>query len=131
MIKLSLVRDCIQNDWPLSRKRSTHKYWKIKDQFTVVDDLVFKGNRIVLPTVLQPEIMKRLHTGHMGMENTKKRARNIVDWPNMNRDIDEMISQCNTCMNFRNQNLKEPLVSTPIQDGSLQTIGTDIHATWK
>lgn len=72
--ELSLVRDGIQNDWPLSRKRSTHKYWKIKDQLTV-DDLVFKGNRIVVPTVLQPEILKRLHTGHLGMQKTKRRAR--------------------------------------------------------
>lgn len=124
--ELSLVRDCIQNDWPLSRKRSTHKYWKIKDQLTVVDDLVFKGNRIVVPTVLQPEILKRLHTGHMGMEKTKRRARNIIYWPNMNRDIDEIISQCNTCMDFRNQNPKEPLVSTPVPDGPWQTVGTDL-----
>lgn len=44
----------------------------------------------------------------------------------MNRDIDEMISQCNTCMDFRNQNPKEPLVSTPIPDGPWQTVGTDL-----
>lgn len=124
--ELSLVRDCIQNGLPLSRKRSTHTYWKIKDQLTVVDNLVLKGNRIVLPTVLQPEILKRLHTGHMGMEKTKRRARNIVYWPNMNGVIDEMISQCNTCMDFRNQNPKEPLVTTPIPDGPWQKVGTDL-----
>lgn len=93
---------------------------------TVVDDLLFKGNRIVVPTVLQPEILKRLHTGHMGMEKTKRRARNIIYWPNMNRDIDEMISQCNTCVDFRNQNPTEPFVSTPIPDGPWQTVGTDL-----
>nr|XP_034322405.1 uncharacterized protein K02A2.6-like [Crassostrea gigas] len=124
--ELSLVKDCIQNDWPLSRNRYTHKYWKIKDQLKVVDDLMFKGNRIVVPTVLQPEILKRLHTGHMGTEKTKRTARNIVYWPNINRDVDEMISQCNTCMDFRNQNPKEPLVSTPIPEGPWQTVGTDL-----
>lgn len=48
---------------------------------------------------------KRLHTGHMGfMEKTKQIARNIVFRPNMNRDIDKMILQCKTCLDFRIQN---------------------------
>lgn len=50
--EFSLVRDCIQNDWLFSRKRFIYKYWKIKDQLIVVDDFVFKGNRIVVLIVL-------------------------------------------------------------------------------
>lgn len=38
-------------------------------------------------------------------EKTMKIARNIVFRPNMNRDIDKMLLQCKTCMDFRIQKL--------------------------
>jgi transposase InsO family protein len=129
---LRQVKHCIQNEWPsykeFTANRTLQTFWKIKDFLTVVGGLILKGEKILIPRELQPEILRKLHTGHMGREKTKRRARNLVYWPNINRGIDEMISQCNTCMDFRNQNSKEPLVVTTIHDGPWQTEGTDLFS---
>ena len=66
-----------------------------------------KNERIVIPEVLQQEILKYLHIGHFGIE--KKKARTGVYWMGMNADIAEMISKCNTCTDFRNKESKRTI----------------------
>ena len=64
----------------------------MKSELTCVDGIVMKNERIVIPEVLQPEILRYLHVGHFGIEKTKARARTVVYWMGMNADIAEMIS---------------------------------------
>ena len=45
--------------------------------------LLFKGDRVVIPSILQPEILIHLHTGHMGTEKMQLRARSSVFWPGL------------------------------------------------
>ena len=51
-----------------------------------------------------------LHTGHLSIERTKLNARSAMYWPNIDKDIDGMISNCNACQKYRNLNLCEPLL---------------------
>ena len=51
-----------------------------------------------------------LHTGHLSIERTKLNARSAMYWPNIDKDIDGMISNCNACQKYRNLNPCEPLL---------------------
>ena len=64
--------------------------------------------RIVIPLSLQTEIRQRPHTGHMGIEKTKARARVTVYWPGLDSEISDMITNCSTCIEFHSTQKNGP-----------------------
>ena len=40
--------------------------------------------------------------GHFGIENCKKRAHLALFWPPINKELEDMISKCPTCLTYRN-----------------------------
>ena len=46
-----------------------------------------KGNSIVVPKELRKEIKELIHTGHIGINKMKGRARDCVYWPQMNAEL--------------------------------------------
>ena len=67
-----------------------------------------------------------LHTGHLGIERIKSNARSMMYWPNIDKVIDEMISNCNTCQKYRNLNPREPLLSHEISKVLWNKVATDL-----
>ena len=65
-----LTRTIVEG-WLEVRKDCTtqlHDYWSFRDELSVQNQLLFKGDRVVIPKTLQPEILRRLHEGHMVIE---------------------------------------------------------------
>ena len=50
-----------------------------------------------------------MHESHLGIEKSRSRARDIMFWPRMSQDIENLISKCAVCQESRNRNQKEPL----------------------
>lgn len=42
------------------------KYWNFRGKLSVCDGLLFKGGRLVIPAVLQPELLQLIHEGQQG-----------------------------------------------------------------
>ena len=49
---------------------SVKPYFNYRDEFTVVDGLMLKGNCIVVPTKLRSSCLAMLHIAHMGVNKT-------------------------------------------------------------
>lgn len=94
-----------------------------------MNDIIFKGEKIIIPTSLRTEMLSRIHAGHMGIEKCKQRAGDILFWPGMNKQIAEMVGKCPTCLEHRPSNTKEPMISHNIPDRPWQTVATDLF-TW-
>ena len=45
-------------------------------------------------------MLKQVHEGHFGMDKCKMRMSNCCYWPNVNKEIEEMIKNCPTCLEF-------------------------------
>ena len=60
-----------------------------------------------------------LHQEHLGIENCKKRACQALFWSLINKELEDMISKCPTCLSYRNRQLSE----TPIKLGISDTDG--------
>ena len=63
----------IENGWPQYNNqlcKSLQEYWKLKSELTCVDRIVMKNERIVIPKVLQPEMLRYLIVGYFGIEKT-------------------------------------------------------------
>ena len=114
---LQRVASYITQGWPKSRNHLSPElkpYYNLRDELTVVNNLILKGNKIVISSTLIKEMKQILHTGHLGIEMTKSNARSTMYWTNIDKDINEMISNCNACQKYRNLNPREPLLSYEI-----------------
>lgn len=76
--------------------------------FSLQHDCVFKGIRICVPRKYQEQILKELHEGHVGMVKMKALARSHVYWPNIDKDIEDMVNSCAQCIELRNEPKKVP-----------------------
>ena len=63
------------------------QYLTFNDELTVCENLIFKGMQVVIPRSIRITIMKKLHVTPQGIRSTIKRAREIVFWPGMSRDL--------------------------------------------
>jgi len=52
------------------------------------------GERIVIPKTMQKEKLKHIHNSHLGIEKCKCRARDVLFWPGMTSQMQEMITNC-------------------------------------
>ena len=80
-----------------------------KGKLSIVDGVILKGSRVVVPTSLRKHMMTIAHEGHFGIVKCQSRARQVLYWPNMNSNIETMVNRCETCQKHRYQQQKEPL----------------------
>ena len=118
----------IQGDWPTSKSQvisSLQHYWDFKEELAVHDGVVFKKDKVVIPTSLQVFMMKEAHQTHLGIEASKHRARELMYWPGINNDIERMVKTCEVCNSNKKQQ-KEPLQPHPVPNRPFQRIGADL-----
>ena len=88
------LRQAIADGWPQTKHEVTHlirQYWDMKEELNVVDAVVLRNERMVMPTTMRKEILNKLHTSHQGMVRTKQLAKDLVYWSGTNGEIEEMI----------------------------------------
>jgi len=73
------VRLFCQNSWPENEKlqKQLKPYAAVKFELNIVHGLLLRGNRIVIPSKLQSDMIERLHAGHQGLSKTSS-ALNVV-----------------------------------------------------
>ena len=95
------LRDTIRKGWPDRKSgisESLYPYFDIRDELTVQDSLIFKGQQLVVPAVMRREMMALVHASHIGIEGCIRRARETMYWPRMSSELKEYISKCDICM---------------------------------
>ncbi|XP_062568920.1 uncharacterized protein K02A2.6-like [Saccostrea cucullata] len=90
---------------------AVRNYWNIRDELTVQDGLIFKSNRVLIPEVLRPEMLSRIHSSQIGIEACLRKARDAVFWPNMSSELRDFISKCSTCNEMQDKQPKQPLIT--------------------
>ncbi len=119
----------IKDGWPSSRVNSPSAvghYWKFQDEIYEANGLLFFGQKLIIPEKLRPDILRRIHESHLGMEKCKSRARAVVYWPGMSADIERLVAKCSTCLKHQRSNQKEPLKQHTVPARAWQKLGTDI-----
>ena len=127
--QLAAVKQLILNGWPEAHHlcpRDCRPYWNVRAELTVVEDVVYKGMRIVMPSTLRKDMLRKVHEGHMGIEKCRRRARESMYWPNMNSDISALVEHCEQCLKHQTTQQAEPLMLHEIPARPWQKIGVDI-----
>lgn len=124
-----LLKEQILNGWPQDTRQlpdAIKTYSTFADELSVCRDLIYKADRLVVPAPARPEILNRLHSSHIGLNSTLRRARELVYWPGMCSDIRQRLERCHVCNRFRDAIQKEPLISTPPPSRPWERIACDI-----
>ncbi len=119
----------IHGGWPtetLQLHSEIKDYWDYRDEMAYIDGLVFKGKKMVIPLFMRTEMLQRIHEGHSGMVKCKQRARDVIFWPGMVRQIEDMINRCSVCAKYQKKNQAEPLVPHKMPDRPWAKVGSDI-----
>ena len=98
---LSTVYRLTLNGFPLrctNVPRIVRNYWDFWNELSINDDLLMKGERVVIPTSCRDFIMEDLHKGHEGINKAMSLARTCVYWPSMEADVTDYIKRCLTCI---------------------------------
>ena len=109
---LSLVMHYILDGWPGNANECAEPaqpYFTYWEELTIVDGLLVKGNRIVVPTDMRHDCLETLHAPHLGLQKTLLRACTSVFLPGMAGDIKAQISNCSACHKFQTKQPAETL----------------------
>ena len=95
---LSRVQQFVQCGWPTSMPSDQLQlYWKKRLELTSQDGCLLWGNRVVIPPQGREPVLQELHQAHPGSTRMKRLARAYVWWPGMDKDIENLVSQCPEC----------------------------------
>jgi hypothetical protein len=126
---LQHLKTVVLHGWP-DRKNQVHpdirEFWSYQNELTYMHQLLFRNLKLIVPKVLRGEMLKRIHQAHLGIVKCKQRAREILFWPGMGTEIEEMVSKCPTCNEYRNSNAKQPLIPHEIPDRPWAKIAVDL-----
>ena len=95
---LSQVKYFILNDWPKKVEGELRPYFCRKLELDIINECVYYGHRVVIPTLLQQTVLKELHSSHEGIVRTKALARSYLWFPKIDKEIENMCKSCNHCL---------------------------------
>ena len=127
--QLKQVKYYIRNGWPESKDRChplAEEYFNHRDELVIIDDIILKGERILIPKEARETFIENLHEGHIGIEKSLQRAKTAIFWPGITNDIKDRAAKCPTCIAHLPSQPKETLMSHEIPNRPWQKVASDI-----
>lgn len=100
---LSQVYHWTVHGWPRDVPPEAQPYAALRDQLSTLHDCLLRGDRVVVPHVLQPKVVELVHATHPGITCSKAIARAIVWWPGIDKDVENAVRQCTACQEAANR----------------------------
>ena len=115
--------------WPNYEKDVPERlkvFFSVQRILSVSNGLLTYTDRIVIPTLLRPDIPEKIHTGREGKPKCLERARVSVWWRGITRDIKHTVGACEHCQVHTPRQQREPLMTTPLPTGPWQRVAVDL-----
>lgn len=119
-----VVKYC-REGWPTRVFGVLKKYQSAGAELSIEQGILMRGDRLVIPSALQNDILHRLHEGHQGVRKCRERAKQSVWWPGLSSQLEEVVRSCAECVKFQSQRA-EPLKPTPLPSLPWQRVATDL-----
>ena len=126
---LQTLKNTILVGWPDRKEEvplNIRDYWNFRGELTLHNGILFKNQRVIIPRAMRPELTVRAHSSHQGIEACIRRAKDVVFWPAMSKDIQEAVEKCEVCAEFQNNNSKQPMQSHEIPGRPWSRVSSDL-----
>jgi hypothetical protein len=124
------LREVIENGFPGSRKdlpEELRYFFSMRDDLFVVENVVFKDNKMLIPKKLRPRVVDGLHASHQGVSGMKANAKERLFWPGLDADIKKKRDQCRRCIENAPSQAAEPMILTPPPELPFQQVAVDFY----
>ena len=121
----------ILEGWPESKDKVPSElasYYAVRDTLSVQDGVILKGERLVIPVSMRPDVRQKLHAAHLGRDSMLRRARELVYWPGMNNEIQQLAESCDICQSQSPRQCQEPMIPHSRGDIPWQKVGADLFS---
>ena len=103
MLKTAVLEDAtfreiilyVENGWPNKRDISLEptQYYPLRDKISVEDGLLMFDGRVLVPRAVRNYFKQVSHASHKGRDASIQRAKQAVYWPNMSREIADLVAR--------------------------------------
>jgi hypothetical protein len=124
-----MVGKIIENGFPTSRNELPEEaryFWSMKDELYMIDNVPFKGKKMMIPKKLCGQILDGLHAAHQGVSSMKLSARERMFWPGLDAEISLKRQQCRSCNENAPSQPSEPLIITPTPSVPFEKVVADL-----
>lgn len=136
---------CVRNGWKSCNNTSIRKYAPYRQEFTIDQSLLYRGQRLLIPKAIQSEVLDSLHEGHPGIAAMKAMARQCVWWLGIDKAIETKNRHCKNCCMAKGNNRSNwigwPAESKPwqrvhidfagpLRNGQYALIMVDAYTKW-
>ena len=78
----------------------TWQFWGSRDELTIDNRLLLKGDRVCIPLELYQRILSEQDEGHKGIEKMQHLTRERIYWQGVDADILEYVKHCKSAQNI-------------------------------
>ncbi|XP_058809864.1 uncharacterized protein K02A2.6-like [Phymastichus coffea] len=123
----SSVIKFVMSEWPKDKNMSSEmkSIFDKRMELTVEKGCLFWGLRAVIPKSMREIILKELHATHLGIVKIKMFATSYVWWPGIDKDIENLVKNCDIYMIERKKPPQTPLTTWPYPDKAWSRIHCD------
>ena len=132
-LELQMLQRYKISGWPSTKNAIEPKvenYWHIRHELAMIYDIAMKGKCIIIPCLLQMQILEQLHNNHMGNEKMHLLVRESVYWVNMKTDIELTVRQFSTCLEYQCTQPHKAELHYDILCKSSEVVGADVFMTY-
>lgn len=120
--ELQNVIRCLETgDWNTDAK----DFKPFASELCRVNNLLLRGDRLVIPANLKTRMLDIAHEAHPGMVTMKRRLRQKVWWPLLDMEVEAYVKRCKQCTLVSAPNPPEPLIRTELPDQAWTDLAID------
>ena len=110
---------------PLGKEAEVQAYASVMSELSVIDGVLLRGERLVVPNKLQENVVEIAHEGHV--MKTKSYLRSRLWFPGMDIMTERVIRGCMLCQIATPQISRLPLKMTPLPNETMEKVAADFY----
>ena len=113
------LKRTILQGWPDTKHtlpESITEFFNVRDELVTQDDIILRGNRVVVPKSCRTDMLQQIHTSHIEVNGCLRRARESLYWPGITAKVKNHVSRRHICQTYETKQTKEKLQTHDIPD---------------